>query len=239
MRLLGASHAYQARSKTSITSADTSVERVSHQPSRACKHDRRFHAASRAEAYRVVFLSNVTTNSVQGPCSPKPGSLIAVSSREAACYPHASYRQSITHRITYATLTETTPYPLFKYLLQSVDTQNTSQWKTGYSLLPGVDLVSSRGSVEIIHRSHHAHHHDWRPNNPCWSSGAPLSAALPEPRVKSHPLRHGGSLPQHLPMTLTTRRCQRRLTYAAELSALHDAASPRGTPSIISAPRSD
>jgi hypothetical protein len=145
LRLLGISHVCQARSKTSITSADTSVERASHHPSRAYKHDRRFHAASRAEAYRVVFLSTITTNSVPGPCSPKPGSLIAVSSREAAYYPHASCRQSITHRITHAALTETTPYPLSKYLLQSVDTQNTSQWKTRCSLLLGVDLVSSRG----------------------------------------------------------------------------------------------
>jgi hypothetical protein len=152
-------------------------------------------------------------------------------------WPHASCRQSLTHRITHATPTHTTPFS--KYLVHSLDTQNTSQWKTRCCRLLGVDLVSSRGSVDIIHGSHQAHHHDWRPNNPFGSSGAPRSAAPPEPSERSHPLRHGVSLPHHLPMTLTTRRCQRRLTYAAELSAVRGPAFSRGTPSIISSARSD
>jgi hypothetical protein len=92
--------------------------------------------------------------------------------------------------------------------------------QTCCSCLLSVDHFSSRGPVESIHGSHQPHHHDWRPNNPCWSSRAPHSAALPKPSAGSHPLRCGGSLPQLSSTSLTTRRCPRRsTTHAPELVA--------------------
>jgi hypothetical protein len=61
--------------------------------------------------------------------------------------------------------------------------------RTRCSHLLSVDHFSSREAVESIHGSHQPHHHDWRPNNPCWSSRAPLLDALPKPS-SSQPFLH-------------------------------------------------